>query len=98
MTPKQRKVRFDGLARIGCVVCLRHMRVYTVPVIHHLRGHPWSGAGQRASDEHTIPLCPAHHQSGGYGVAYHAGPKEWERRYGSQGEMLAWVNKKLEAA
>lgn len=29
-----------------------------------------------------------HHQTGGYGIALHAGRAEWERRYGTQFELL----------
>ncbi len=87
--------RYDALTRIGCCVCRREFGIYTPPAIHHLRGHPWSGAGQRANDEHTIGLCSRHHQDGGYGVAYHAGPAEFERRYGTQAELLAWCNARL---
>lgn len=36
-----------------------------------------------------------HHQHGGYGVAYHAGPAEFERRFGTQAELLEWCNARL---
>lgn len=45
--------------------------------------------GLRARDEDSIPLCERHHRTGGYGVAFHAGQKEWERIHGTQAEHLA---------
>ena len=92
MTPKQRKIRFERLVELGCVVCWREHGVYVEPEIHHLRGHPWSGMGQRAKDEFTIPLCRVHHRTGGAGeVGYHQSPAQFESRYGSQGDLLEVV-------
>lgn len=88
--------RFGALVRIGCCVCRRETGQYATPVIHHLRGHPWSGMGRRAKDEYTIPLCPAHHQYGGHGTAYHAGAREFEARHGTQAELLEWTNGAIE--
>lgn len=95
MTSKQRQQRFAALEAMGCIVCRNEYGTYTPAEIHHLRGHQWSGMGRRANDEHTIPLCPEHHRTGGYGVAYHAGAQEWERLYGTQGELLEQVNELL---
>lgn len=97
MTRAEIKRRREALAALGCCVCRRTMGVYSPPAIHHLRGHPWSGAGQKADEMHTIGLCPPHHQTGGYGTAYHDGPVEFERRYGTQAELLEWTNRMMEA-
>jgi hypothetical protein len=43
----------------------------------------------------AIPLCPNHHQNGGYGVALHAGQREWEKRYGSEEALLEQVKELL---
>jgi hypothetical protein len=32
----------------------------------------------------VIPLCGVHHQTGGYGVALHAGRARWELHYGTE--------------
>lgn len=91
--------RLNELSEMGCVVCWREWRIVTPPEIHHLRGHPWSGAGQRASDEHTIPLCPHHHRHGAPGeVGYHQSPEQFEARYGTQAELLDYVNRRLETS
>ena len=36
-----------------------------------------------------------HHQTGGYGVALHAGRAEWERRYGTQFELMEWIKAEI---
>jgi hypothetical protein len=68
------------VAELPCVVC----GVYGVHV-HHQTG---SGMGRKADDYDTFPLCPRHHQHGNYGVALHAGEKEWERLHGTQEEHV----------
>ena len=94
MKPAQRRKRFNLLERHGCVVCRREYGVHTPPEIHHLKGHPWSGMGMRASDKFTIPLCPVHHRHGSRAtgdVGYHQSPAEFERRYGSQAFLLRQI-------
>lgn len=99
MTPKQRRARFETLEQYGCVVCRREYGVISPAEIHHLKGHPWSSMGKRASDEHTIPLCPVHHRHGSRptgDVGYHQSPREFEQRYGSQAALLQEVNSWVE--
>lgn len=81
-----------AVAALGCCVCRREMGIYTPAAIHHVDGKTKPGAHFR-----VLPLCARHHQHGGYGVALHAGKAEWERRYGSQVVLLAWVNVTLDA-
>jgi len=81
------------------VVCRNESHGHVHAEIHHLRGHPWSGAGQRASDAHTIPLCPEHHRTGDGTdgrVGYHWSPAEFEARYGTQAELLEQVNRMID--
>jgi hypothetical protein len=59
--------------------------------VHHVReaeDGTTVGAGRKAHYLDTIPLCPVHHQEGGFGVAFHAGPRAWVARYGSQRALL----------
>lgn len=49
---------------------------------HHLIGHGQGGMGTKAHDSFTIPLCRAHH------TELHNDPVGFERKYGSQLEML----------
>lgn len=75
-----------SVADLGCVVC-RNLGYGPTPAeLHHPRF--LAGAGQKSSDLDVLPLCPNHHRLGGYGVAYHAGPEEWERRYGTEEQLL----------
>lgn len=95
MTKADRK-RIEALVELGCVVCGNLGRGRVDPEIHHLRGHRWSGMGMRASNQHTIPLCPAHHRHGGpHEIAYHRSPADFEQAYGSQADLLDQVNAEL---
>ena len=69
------------VAELGCCLCRRPAEV------HHVRC--LAGGGQRSSDFHTIPLCATHHRLGGSGVAFHAGPRTWERIHGTELFLLA---------
>lgn len=74
---------------MGCIIC------GAAAVAHHIKSGTSSGMGMKASDFETIPLCPPHHTDGGYGVAYHAGPKEWQRIHGDERELLRQVRNEL---
>ena len=80
----------DAVAELGCVVCRREFGVFSPAAIHHTDGKTKPGAHFL-----VLPLCGAHHQTGGYGVAIHAGRVEWERRYGTQAELMAWIEAQL---
>jgi hypothetical protein len=67
-------------------VCIREGWGYSPPHIHHIRHGV--GLSQRSHWSLAIPLCPNHHQNGGYGIALHAGQKEFERKFGSEVELL----------
>ncbi|VVE78154.1 Ref family recombination enhancement nuclease [Pandoraea sputorum] len=74
------------VAGLCCIVC-RNLGFEGSPAeVHHVRF--LAGGGQRAAHMNTIPLCPLHHRTGGYGVAFHAGPAEFQRRYGTEAELL----------
>ena len=88
----QEKKHIARVVSLGCAIC----GAEAVP--HHIRSLKLgSGAGKKASHYHTIGLCPMHHTDGGYGTAYHAGAKEWERRFGTQESLLEQVKEQLEA-
>lgn len=56
---------------------------------HHCRGYQFgSGQGMKSSHYDTIPLFRNCHQTGGHGVAFHAGKKTWEERHDTQAEHL----------
>lgn len=77
----------EAVVQLGCIVCRNEGFLDSPATIHHLR----SGTGMGQKDKRFIPLCPLHHQLGGHGVAFHAGKKAWERRYGTQEGLYAQV-------
>ena len=87
------KAHLQRLAELGCIVCLEQFGVASPAEIHHPRNG--QGVGQRASHFEALPLCPQHHRHGGYGVAIHAGQREWEKRFGTERELLAIVRARL---
>lgn len=93
MTTKKEKEYFTKLVNFGCVVCKKYHDCYTMPSIHHIRDG--MGMGQKNSTENCLPLCPAHHQHGGYGVAFHAGKKAFEENYCSEQELLKYLKDNL---
>ena len=69
---------------LGCIVCRNEGHGITPPemtAIHHIR----TGQGRlRASHYEVLPLCALHHQTGGYGVAFHDGARKWQETYGNE--------------
>lgn len=85
---KQAEREYQSRVRsLGCVVCRNLGQGDTPASLHHIRDG--QGLSQRASHFLVIPLCPFHHQTGGYGNAFHAGEKVWEGLYGAELELLA---------
>lgn len=88
------KTHLNRVAQLGCIVCNNLMMGRTPAEIHHLRDG--QGVSQRSNHFRVIPLCPTHHRTGGYGVAFHAGEKAFEEKYGTELELLEQVNSLLE--
>ena len=80
----------SAVAKYGCILCAGRAE------LHHIRAG--MGAGQRNDDWNILPLCPAHHRTGGHGVAFHAGQKTWEKNYGTEIELQAFLNEKIAQA
>jgi hypothetical protein len=72
---------------LGCIICGEAAEAH----------HPRTGAGMARKSPHcdVISLCPAHHRTGGYGVALHAGQQIFEERYGTEAELLEQVRAEL---
>lgn len=83
---KAEKKHLSKVASVGCIVCMMQGNEESPAEIHHIRHG--QGMSQRASNYEAIPLCHVHHRTGGYGVAIHAGRKEFERLYGTEIELL----------
>lgn len=77
---KAEKEHLNKIASLGCIICRMPCE------IHHLRHG--MGMGQRNSHFNAIGLCPNHHRTGGYGVAFHAGKKAFEKKFGTEIELL----------
>jgi hypothetical protein len=90
----EEKKHYKRLHNLGCVVCLKLGYGYSEPHIHHIR----HGAGMAQKSDYTnaIPLCPNHHQNGGYGVALHAGQQAFESHYGTEEDLLAFTKRILD--
>lgn len=81
------KAYMGEVARLGCAICLR-MGIQDSPSeVHHPR--TGTGAGRRAPDSESIPLCPPHHRLGP--LALHVmGRKAFERYWGvTEAELTA---------
>jgi Recombination enhancement, RecA-dependent nuclease len=89
-TPRIKPRRLDDPAWIKRVKALPCCVCDSQPPseAHHIRDGS-VGTGQKAGDQETIPLCPEHHRTGGRNIAFHAGPRTWERLFGTQRELLA---------
>lgn len=84
---KAEKIHYDKLFNLGCIVCLNSHYGYSAPHIHHIRHG--AGIAQKSHWSKAIPLCPKHHQHGGFGIALHAGQKTFEKKFGTEEELLA---------
>lgn len=80
------------LARIGsmpCCICGAQL-----VEVHHLRSQV--GMGRKASHFQTLPLCFEHHRgkTGFHGL----GSKAFQRKYGSEHDLLEWVMKMIDGS
>ncbi len=83
----------DAIVEHGCIACILDGHEPRPTAVHHiLRG------GLRIGHLFTLPLCdPGHHQNGAqFGmVSRHPNKAEFERRYGTEMELLALLKEKL---
>jgi hypothetical protein len=86
---KEEKQWLDDITGLGCIVCRNSGFGPSLAEVHHLRCGV--GIAQRSKHLRSIPLCPEHHRNGGYGIAFHAGPKVWQESYGHELELLEQV-------
>jgi len=89
---KKEREHYARVAKLRCCICRAAAEV------HHLTGLTHRGAARKAHYTETIPLCPPHHRTGGYGVALHAGEEEWEKVFGTQEFWLEHTRTRLKAA
>ena len=85
--------RFSRIADLGCIVCKQFYFVQSPCAVHHLVGLDFRCSGKKAAWENTIGLCGRHHQYGNKEhPAIHSHPEEFERRFGTQEELLNITN------
>lgn len=94
MATKAEKEWMNRVSEIGCIVCLNEYGEGSPAEMHHVNAH---GMGLRSDNYSVIPLCPAHHRTGGHGVAVHAGKETWENRFGYEIDLLEQVREILNA-
>jgi hypothetical protein len=102
---KAERERMDALSRMPCIACLIRNSISCAPVeVHHLLS-----GNKRRGHKFTIPLCAWHHR-GEYSnylwdrasVEAYRGPslarssKRFHEVFGSDDELLALVNERLE--
>ena len=80
------------VADYGCIACEKDGKVSVPCEIHHIRKH--TGMGLRPSHFDTIPLCSGCHRTNK--ISVHLGKREFERRYGTEQEILKKVNREIE--
>lgn len=90
---KAEREHMGVVAGLNCIVCRNLGYGASAAEVHHVRF--LAGGGQRAAHTETIPLCPMHHRVGGYGIAFHAGPAEFQRRYGTEAELLEQTRREV---
>ena len=88
---KAEKERLQTIAEMPCYACFQD-GLEVASEVHHIRTH--TGLGLRPSHFATIPLCPQHHRHGK--VSVHLGKVEFEKKYGTQEEILKKVNREIE--
>jgi hypothetical protein len=101
--------RFQRIYEIGCIAC-RHMGWFCQPCqVHHLNLGQHAGQ-KRLGDDHTIGLCPWHHQGlpmgamsrdktrDTLGPSMALEPVRFREAFGSDGALLAEQNRLIERA
>ena len=86
------KKHYQAVADLGCIVCQAMGLGITPAQIHHPFGR------KNGNERKVIPLCYSHHQSGvktELFVSRHPYKREFEKRYGTEQELLKQVEAML---
>ena len=90
---KKEKEHMDKVQQLGCIVCKLERGIYTPAEIHHIVGKT------KRSHMRVLPLCFRHHREGSYNelfVSRHPFKREFEKRYGTEEELLEKVEQLLQ--
>jgi len=91
-TAKEKK-HMDKVSQLGCIVCKNQGNDFVPCDIHHIEGKT-----KESAHFNVLPLCYRHHREGtfnGLWVSRHPWKKEFERRYGTELELLEQVKEIL---
>ena len=88
---KIERERLKIISEMPCYACFIDGKEVSSEV-HHIRKH--TGMGLRPSHFDTIPLCSGCHRTNK--ISVHLGKREFERRYGTEQEILEKVNREIE--
>lgn len=81
------KAMWTRLAALGCIACMKDGRFNDFVSIHHVDGRTKPGCHGK-----VLPLCAAHHQRDDtdplHRIAIHPDKSRFERRYGTQAELM----------
>jgi hypothetical protein len=89
---KAEREHLAKVAAMGCIVCRNENLGESPAAIHHIN---CGAMGRRSSHRQAIGLCKPHHQDADgtskYGgqIAVHRGLESFEKRYGTEEELLA---------
>ena len=82
------RAHMNAVAELGCLICQMPAQ------IHHVRRN-----GEKRNHFKVIPLCAMHHlETGGIGVAIHAGRRSWEKNFGLELDYLDQVNEQIKGS
>ena len=91
---KLERERLQAVADMPCYACFID-GLEMQSEVHHIRSlKRGSGMGLRPSHFDTIPLCSGHHRTNK--ISVHLGKREFEKRYGTELEILEKVNREIE--
>lgn len=90
---KAEQQHMERVQALGCIVCRNSGLGVSPAEIHHVLKN-----GRRMGHMFVLPLCWMHHRSGenSVWVSRHPHKREFERRYGTEKELLAQVERELE--
>jgi len=88
---KAEKQWHDKVASYGCIACRKDGIENLWVSIHHCDGRTKPGAQMK-----VLALCGPHHQTGGEDApAIHPYKAQFQAKYGTQADLLAWTREKL---
>jgi hypothetical protein len=84
-------VRLAAVRALGCFCCWMDFGLWVQAEAHHPR--PGQGTGTKAPDGEAIGLCSRHHnEKHPDSLSLHRDPLEFRARYGTETQILDWVN------